>query len=168
VKEFKREVEKELTRRETARGRLSTQTLQDPDPGHRAAIETGFDAGPGQVPRLRPEIWPASWQERARTMRTQQCSCNPRPGSSNSCLRNNGRSSCTKSRRRLHERDLPRQLRVRLDPDRSAAPRISPSRCLWRRLYRRRRGGALRRDGWKCQWCRSRSNLEVHHIEFQS
>jgi 5-methylcytosine-specific restriction endonuclease McrA len=26
----------------------------------------------------------------------------------------------------------------------------------------------LERDGWQCQTCGSRSNLEVHHLEFRS
>jgi 5-methylcytosine-specific restriction endonuclease McrA len=26
----------------------------------------------------------------------------------------------------------------------------------------------LRRDGWKCQFCGTMSNLEVHHIQFRS
>ena len=52
--EFKREVEKELTGRETrtARDHLF-QDLQEPDPGHRAGTrDCGPDAGHGQIPRL--------------------------------------------------------------------------------------------------------------------
>ena len=26
----------------------------------------------------------------------------------------------------------------------------------------------LQRDGWRCQWCGSMSNLEVHHQQFRS
>jgi 5-methylcytosine-specific restriction endonuclease McrA len=26
----------------------------------------------------------------------------------------------------------------------------------------------LRRDGWRCQDCGSRTNLEVHHLQFRS
>jgi 5-methylcytosine-specific restriction protein A len=26
----------------------------------------------------------------------------------------------------------------------------------------------LRRDGWRCRWCGTMSNLEVHHKEFRS
>jgi 5-methylcytosine-specific restriction endonuclease McrA len=26
----------------------------------------------------------------------------------------------------------------------------------------------LRRDSWRCQWCGTMSNLEVHHKEFRS
>jgi len=26
----------------------------------------------------------------------------------------------------------------------------------------------LRRDGWRCQFCGERKNLEVHHIQFRS
>jgi hypothetical protein len=47
-------------------------------------------------------------------------------------------------------RILPRQPRLRLDSE----------------LYERLRKQVLRRDGWRCQWCSVRSNLEVHHREF--
>jgi 5-methylcytosine-specific restriction endonuclease McrA len=35
-------------------------------------------------------------------------------------------------------------------------------------LYDRLRQQVLQRDGWKCQGCGARSNLEVHHKEFRS
>jgi 5-methylcytosine-specific restriction endonuclease McrA len=44
-----------------------------------------------------------------------------------------------------------KQARVRLD----------------RELYDQLREKVLRRDGWRCQSCGSRSNLEVHHKEFR-
>ncbi len=44
-------------------------------------------------------------------------------------------------------RILPQQPRVRLDPE----------------LYERLREQVRRRDGWRCQGCGTRSNLEVHH-----
>jgi 5-methylcytosine-specific restriction endonuclease McrA len=47
---------------------------------------------------------------------------------------------------------LPKQPRQRLDLE----------------LYDRLREQVLRRDGWKCQYCGARSNLEVHHKEFRS
>jgi 5-methylcytosine-specific restriction endonuclease McrA len=47
---------------------------------------------------------------------------------------------------------LPKQPRVRLDPE----------------LYERLRQQVLRRDGWRCQCCGHRSNLEIHHKEFRS
>ena len=37
-----------------------------------------------------------------------------------------------------------------------------------RELYDRLREQVLRRDGWRCQSCGARSNLEVHHQEFRS
>jgi len=49
-------------------------------------------------------------------------------------------------------RILPKQPRVRLDLQ----------------LYDRLRQQVLRRDGWRCQSCGSRSTLEVHHKEFRS
>ena len=49
-------------------------------------------------------------------------------------------------------RILPKQPRRRLDPE----------------LYEPLREQVLRRDGWRCQSCGSRSNLEVHHKEFRS
>ena len=49
-------------------------------------------------------------------------------------------------------RILPKQPRVRLNPE----------------LYERLREQVLRRDGWRCQYCGARSNLEVHHQEFRS
>jgi 5-methylcytosine-specific restriction endonuclease McrA len=48
-------------------------------------------------------------------------------------------------------RVLRKHPRVRLDPE----------------LYERLREHVLRRDGWKCQCCGARSNLEVHHKEFR-
>jgi 5-methylcytosine-specific restriction endonuclease McrA len=50
------------------------------------------------------------------------------------------------------KRIQPKQPRLRLDPE----------------LYERLRGQVLRRDGWTCQCCGARSNLEVHHKEFRS
>jgi 5-methylcytosine-specific restriction endonuclease McrA len=35
-------------------------------------------------------------------------------------------------------------------------------------LYKKLRHQVLSRDGWKCQACGRRSNLEVHHKEFRS
>ncbi len=46
----------------------------------------------------------------------------------------------------------PKQPHLRLDPD----------------LYEQLRNEVLRRDGWRCQLCGTRSNLEVHHKEFRS
>jgi 5-methylcytosine-specific restriction endonuclease McrA len=34
--------------------------------------------------------------------------------------------------------------------------------------YENLRQQILRRDGWRCQWCGSMSNLEVHHKRFRS
>jgi ATP-dependent DNA helicase RecQ len=34
--------------------------------------------------------------------------------------------------------------------------------------YAQLRNQVLRRDGWRCQSCGPRSNLEVHHKEFRS
>ncbi len=46
----------------------------------------------------------------------------------------------------------PKQPRLRLDPE----------------SYEQLRKQVLRRDGWRCQSCGARSNLEVHHKEFRS
>jgi 5-methylcytosine-specific restriction endonuclease McrA len=46
----------------------------------------------------------------------------------------------------------PKQPRQRLDPE----------------LYERLRERVLRRDGWRCQCCGTRLNLEVHHKKFRS
>ncbi|PYX74320.1 MAG: hypothetical protein DMG72_10425 [Acidobacteria bacterium] len=49
--------------------------------------------------------------------------------------------------------------------------RIPPKRPPQRldpKLYERLREQVLQRDGWKCQCCGTRSNLEVHHKEFRS
>ena len=45
-----------------------------------------------------------------------------------------------------------KQPRVRLDPE----------------LYEQLRRQVLRRDGWRCQCCGGRLNLEVHHKELRS
>ena len=34
--------------------------------------------------------------------------------------------------------------------------------------YQQVRERVLRRDGWRCQFCGSMTNLEVHHQEFRS
>jgi 5-methylcytosine-specific restriction endonuclease McrA len=49
-------------------------------------------------------------------------------------------------------RVLAKQPRVKVDPE----------------SYDRLREQVLRRDGWRCQCCGNRSNLEVHHKEFRS
>jgi len=36
------------------------------------------------------------------------------------------------------------------------------------RGYERLRERVLRRDGWRCQFCGSMTNLEVHHQQFRS
>ena len=40
--------------------------------------------------------------------------------------------------------------------------RLNPSE------YENLRQDVLCRDGWRCQFCGSRSNLEVHHLQFRS
>jgi 5-methylcytosine-specific restriction endonuclease McrA len=49
-------------------------------------------------------------------------------------------------------RALPRQGRRQLAPE----------------AYRSLRQEILRRDGWRCQSCGGRSNLQIHHIEARS
>jgi 5-methylcytosine-specific restriction endonuclease McrA len=46
----------------------------------------------------------------------------------------------------------PKHARLRLDPEQ----------------YDTLRSQVLRRDGWRCQSCGARSNLEVHHRKFRS
>jgi 5-methylcytosine-specific restriction endonuclease McrA len=46
-------------------------------------------------------------------------------------------------------------------------PRAAPSR-LDASSYGTLRQQILRRDGWRCQFCGTMSNLEVHHREFRS
>jgi len=46
-------------------------------------------------------------------------------------------------------------------------PKVVPPR-LDHLSYESLRQQILRRDGWKCQFCGTMSNLEVHHREFRS
>ena len=46
----------------------------------------------------------------------------------------------------------PKRPRLRLDPE----------------LYEQLRKQVLRRDGWQCQICGSRQNLQVHHKQLRS
>jgi 5-methylcytosine-specific restriction endonuclease McrA len=46
----------------------------------------------------------------------------------------------------------PKRARLRLDPE----------------PYEQLRNQVLRRDGWRCQACGTKSNLEVHHQKFRS
>jgi 5-methylcytosine-specific restriction endonuclease McrA len=46
----------------------------------------------------------------------------------------------------------PKRARLRLDPA----------------LYEELRDQVLRRDGWRCQFCGTMCELEVHHKEFRS
>jgi 5-methylcytosine-specific restriction endonuclease McrA len=46
----------------------------------------------------------------------------------------------------------PKRPRLRLDPE----------------LYEQLRKQVLRRDGWQCQICGSRQNLQVHHEQLRS
>jgi 5-methylcytosine-specific restriction endonuclease McrA len=46
----------------------------------------------------------------------------------------------------------PKRTRMRLDPE----------------LYDHLRKQVLRRDGWRCQVCGSRQNLQVHHKKLRS
>jgi ATP-dependent DNA helicase RecQ len=34
--------------------------------------------------------------------------------------------------------------------------------------YRQLRARVLQRDGWRCQGCGARTNLEIHHRQFRS
>lgn len=47
---------------------------------------------------------------------------------------------------------LPKRSRIQLDPD------------AYRELHRQ----VLQRDGWRCQQCGNRTNLQVHHIRRRS
>jgi hypothetical protein len=44
----------------------------------------------------------------------------------------------------------------------------SPASKLEDAAYRELRERVLRRDGWRCQFCGSMKNLEVHHQQFRS
>jgi 5-methylcytosine-specific restriction endonuclease McrA len=46
----------------------------------------------------------------------------------------------------------PKRTRMRLDPE----------------LYDQLRNQVLRRDGWRCQVCGSKQNLQVHHKQLRS
>jgi len=49
--------------------------------------------------------------------------------------------------------------------------RVQPKRPRLRletELYEQLRNEVLRRDGWRCQVCGSRQNLQIHHKEFRS
>jgi 5-methylcytosine-specific restriction endonuclease McrA len=46
----------------------------------------------------------------------------------------------------------PKQPRLHLEPE----------------AYEELRQQVLRRDGWRCQYCGTMSNLEVHHQQFRS
>jgi 5-methylcytosine-specific restriction endonuclease McrA len=63
---------------------------------------------------------------------------------------------------RLRKR-WPRQLPM-LNPGRPKRPRLH----LDSEPYKQQRQEILRRDGWRCQLCGTRSNLEIHHMEFRS
>jgi ATP-dependent DNA helicase RecQ len=51
----------------------------------------------------------------------------------------------------LRESYRPKRPRLRLDPE----------------SYKRLRQQVLRRDGWRCQSCGGRDNLQIHHKEFR-
>ena len=49
--------------------------------------------------------------------------------------------------------------------------RVRPKRARLRlapEMYDSLRNQVLRRDGWRCQSCGTKSHLEVHHQEFRS
>ena len=46
-------------------------------------------------------------------------------------------------------------------------PKVAPIR-LDPISYEKLRQEVLRRDGWRCQFCGTMSNLEVHHRQFRS
>jgi 5-methylcytosine-specific restriction endonuclease McrA len=51
-----------------------------------------------------------------------------------------------------------------LNPARPKRPRLH----LDSKPYNQLRQEILQRDGWRCQLCGRRSNLEIHHQEFRS
>jgi HNH endonuclease len=57
--------------------------------------------------------------------------------------------------------------RKRADPVKQNMPKQAPIR-LEQQDYQELRDQVLRRDGWRCQLCDSMSNLEVHHKQFRS
>ena len=46
----------------------------------------------------------------------------------------------------------------------SKSPRLRLDATSYRELQRQ----VLRRDGWRCQFCGSMQNLQVHHLKFRS
>ena len=60
--------------------------------------------------------------------------------------------SAPRERESIVNQIRPKQPRLRLDSE----------------LYEQLRNEVLRRDGWRCQSCGAMSNLEVHHKEFRS
>jgi len=51
---------------------------------------------------------------------------------------------------------------VKIIPAKQAVDRLEPS------AYKNRCQAIIRRDGWKCQFCGTLSNLTVHHKKFRS
>jgi 5-methylcytosine-specific restriction endonuclease McrA len=47
-------------------------------------------------------------------------------------------------------------------------PPKHPRLRLERKLYEQLQKQVLSRDGWRCQCCGARTNLEVHHKQFRS
>ena len=50
--------------------------------------------------------------------------------------------------------------------------RVSPTKCpriqLIPEVYQKLCRQVLRRDGWRCQQCGRRTNLQVHHMQLRS
>ena len=137
--QFKQEVEKELTGRESEPWEIiyfkiyKTQIPVIEQAIETAALMLGTDKSRGYCLEMicADFLAGANLENEDPTV-----SCSPSHGSSNSCLETNGRLFCTNDREGFVNRILPKQPRLRLDPE----------------LYERLREQVLRRDGWRCQF----------------
>ena len=154
--EFKREVEKELTGKETEPHEiLYFKVYKSQIPVIEQALETAaHDAGLGQIPWLLPgddlRGLPGGSEPRQREPgRLAAIGCAgvqvPAPVAAAGVPRTGERESIMKPIR-------PKRPRIRLDPH----------------AYEQLRLQILERDSWRCQNCGAKEHLEVHHKEFRS
>ena len=154
--EFQREVEKELTGKDSEPSELIYfKVYQEPDPGHRTGDrDRGIDARLGQVPRLLPGDDLCRFYRRGQPGR--QPSGDP-TAFALPLLQVPAQSTAGSLSLRDQPEGFMKKVRSQKPATQTGYDELPRTECQ-----------VLERDGWRCQTCGSMQHLQVHHLKFRS